>query len=66
MILFDYSETRKKLEAEAAKIPDTVLDEKVSDVFPDGMKELEDLLTFLPEEKRAAAIQGFIGSMLVS
>ncbi len=66
MQLFDYSTLTKERQDEAAKLPAEVLAECMNPNFPEGIEELAELLTFVPEEKRMAAIQGFIGSMLVT
>ena len=66
MGLFDYGTRTQERQAEAAKIPEEVLAETINLNIPEGVEELAALLTFIPEEKRAAAIQGFIGSMLVT
>ena len=66
MGLFDYGTLTQERQAEAAKIPEEVLAETINLNIPEGVEELAALLTFIPEKKRAAAIQGFIGSMLVT
>lgn len=66
MKLFDYSEITRGREAEAAKIPDEILDQPMNPSYPEGVEELAALLTFVPEEQRMAAVQGFIGAMLVT
>lgn len=66
MSLFDYGTLTQERHAEAARIPEEVLAETINSNFPEGVEELAALLTFIPEEKRVAAIQSFIGSMLVT
>lgn len=66
MELFDYSKLNEERQKEVEKIPAKVLGQPMNQEFPAGPKEMEELLTFLPEEKRAGAIQGFIGAMLVT
>lgn len=66
MQLFDYSALTRERQDEAAKLSAEVLAECMNPKFPEGIEELAELLTFVPEEKRMAAIQGFIGSMLVT
>ncbi len=66
MKLFDYGTLTQERQEEAAKIPAEVLAEEMNPDFPEGVEELTELLTFIPEEKRLAAIQGFIGAMLVT
>lgn len=66
MQLFDYSKLTQERQAEAAKIPAEVLAEGMNPEFPAGVEELAALLTFIPEENRVAAVQGFIGAMLVT
>ena len=55
MGLFDYGTLTQERQAEAAKIPEEVLAETINLNFPEGVEELAALLTFIPEEKRAAA-----------
>lgn len=66
MRLFDYSALTRERQAEAAKLSETILAEGMNPNFPEGVEELAELLTFVPENKRMAAIQGFIASMLVT
>ena len=66
MNLFDYGTLTRDREKEAARIPGEILEEPVNPAYPEGMEEMAALLTFIPEDKRMAAIQGFIGAMLVT
>lgn len=66
MNLFDYGTLTRDREKEAARIPKEILEEPVNPAYPEGMEEMAALLTFIPEDKRMAAIQGFIGAMLVT
>lgn len=66
MELFDYSKLNQEREEEVKKIPAEVLEEPINPEFPEGVEEMAALLTFIPEEQRLSAIQGFIGATLVT
>ncbi len=66
MELFDYSKLNQEREEEVKKIPAEILEEPMNQEFPEGVEEMAALLTFIPEEQRLSAIQGFIGATLVT
>jgi hypothetical protein len=63
---FDNSENRKKLQEAFDKLDKKILAEKVSVAYPDGVKEIAELLTFLPEEKREATVRSFVRAVINS
>ena len=61
---FNNSE-RKALREEAfAQFDKKVLAERVNTDYPAGIKEIADLLTFLPEESRESAVRAFVRLVL--
>lgn len=66
MELFDYSEWNNKCAEAIRKLPKEKLDQPLSIEYPAGEKAVEELMTFLPEDEREAAIQYVIGNLLVT
>ncbi|MDR1182975.1 MAG: hypothetical protein LBL13_13470 [Bacteroidales bacterium] len=65
-MLFDNSEQRRLRNEAYDKLDKKVLDEKINPNFPDGIKEIAELLTFLPEDKREAAVIGFVKGVILT
>lgn len=57
-----------KIKAERLKaidqIDDAILNERINHSYPDGEKEIAELMSFVPEEGRMALLQAFVESLL--
>jgi hypothetical protein len=65
-VLFDNGSQRRVRQESYDKLDKKSLEEKVNTNFPDGVKEIAELLTFLPEEKRQAAVVGFVRGVILA
>lgn len=61
---FDSSAANARRQAYWDSLNKAVLAEPVNTDYPDGVKEIAELLTYLPEDRRMAAVNGFVGAML--
>ena len=64
MSKFNNDEAQKKRMEVYNSIDPAILSRPVNLSYPDGVKEIAELLTFLPEEKREATVRGYCAAML--
>lgn len=64
MTKFDNSKEQSERMKVYESIDPAILNKPVNLSYPEGLKEIADLLTFLPEDKREAAVRGFCAAML--
>ncbi|WP_094606154.1 hypothetical protein SPSIL_039910 [Sporomusa silvacetica DSM 10669] len=63
---FDNSENKAKREKATMELNAETLRQPVRETYPDGIQEVAELLTFLPEDAREATVRAFVRSMLLS
>lgn len=61
---FDNSAVKAQRKAFLESLDKELWSEPIDTAYPDGVKEIADLLTYLPEEKREAAVHAFVGAIL--
>jgi hypothetical protein len=63
---FDNSANRAVRRKALDGLDKKTLAEKVNPNYPEGLKEIAGLLTFLPEESREAAVRSLVRAVLLS
>ncbi len=61
---FDDSKIKAERLKAIEQIDEAVLNERINHSYPDGEKEIAQLMTFVPEEERMPLLQAFVESLL--